>query len=49
MKKYTPFVFLTILLGTCLLAACSKEDNPEPSGIIPDSVDLGLSVNWASS
>ena len=48
MKKYTPFVFLIILLGTCLLTACSKDDNPEPSGIIPDSVDLGLSVNWAS-
>lgn len=48
MKKCIPFEFLTILLGICLLAACSKEDNPGPSGDIPNSVDLGLSVNWAS-
>ena len=48
MKKYIPFEFLAVLLGICLLAACSKDVNPKPSGVIPDSVDLGLSVNWAS-
>ncbi len=48
MKKFTPFDYLTILLGICLLGACSKDDISEPSGGITDSVDLGLSVNWAS-
>ena len=48
MKKCRPFNFLTILLGICFLAGCEKEDNPDPSFDIPTSVDLGLSVNWAS-
>ena len=48
MKKYILFDFLTVLFGICLLSACSKDDYPEPSGDIPDFVDLGLSVKWAS-
>lgn len=48
MKKCISFNFLTVLAGICVLAACSKDDNPKPSGDIADSVDLGLSVNWES-
>ena len=48
MKKHISFSSPVLLLGICFLASCSKDVNPEPSGDIPNSVDLGLSVNWSS-